>query len=637
MKSPQVIHLKRFVATLFSWVAVTVVLDAGRLDASTAPNVVFVVADDLGIFDLETYGRADQPSPNLDRLAGEGIRFTSAYAGQAICSASRAALMTGKSPARLHLTTYLPGRPDSPAQLLLQPVIRQQLPLEEQTLAEHLRAAGYRNACIGKWHLGETGFSPLEQGFDVYHPGRANTVPGENEGGKGEYDLTREAEAFIEANRERPFFLYVGHNNPHVPLAARAELIERHASAFNPVYAAMIETLDDSVGRLMAKIDSLGLAEQTLFVFTSDNGGLDVLEGAPSPATHNGAFRSGKGGCYEGGTRIPLIVRWKGKIAAARVVAEPVVNTDWLPTLLSIVGKEVPAGLDGRSFDGVLLRAETLPAVPLFWHFPHYTNQGGRPAGAVREGNWKLIEHYEDGHCELFNLQDDSGEQTDLSAEHPARVAELRGKLEGWRRSAAVQQNTVNPAYNGPYAAQLYGKTAALDVTRLSRSATPSDLTAQLEPWRKLMDDAVPRPRRKTPALVSPGAGAVLLHARDAQIRGTKLRYEAEPHKDTLGFWTQTADTAEWQFDLSAPGEFELEALYGCGSQSGGSEVDFRIGAQSRSMVVAETGHFQRFVPTTVGRFTLPAGRHSLSVQPKTRPGAAVMDLRRVTLREAAS
>jgi len=598
------------------------------------PNIVLVNADDLGINDLSCYGRQDQPTPNLDRLAREGMRFTSAYCGQAICSASRAALMTGKAPARLHLTSYLPGRPDSPAQLLLQAPIEQQLPLAETTIAEHLRTAGYTSACIGKWHLGDRGFLPTDQGFDVYHPGKANTQPSDTEGGKGEYDLTTHAEEFLDAHRDRPFFLYVGHNCPHVPLAAKPELVAKHKDAFHPVYAAMIETLDDCVGRLMAKVETLGLAERTLFVFTSDNGGLDVLEGASAPATTNAPYRSGKGGCYEGGLRIPLIVRWTGRVPAGVVTEQLVINTDWLPTLSELVGAQPPADLDGRSFAGLLLEQQKLAARPLFWHFPHYTNQGGRPAGAVREGDWKLIEHYEDGRCELFDLAHDPGEQTDLSAKHAARVAELRGKLEAWRRSVAVQANAANPRFNGGYAERLYGH-PPIDITRLPRTGTALELTERLQPWRTLMDDAIPRPRRKVPSQAEAGAGAVLLHARDAKIHGSKLRYEPEPHKDTLGFWTQPADYAEWEFDLPVAGEFEVQVLYGCGVGSGGSEVEVAVGGAALAMTVQETGHFQRFVPLSPGRVSLKAGRQTLTVRRKSKPGVAVMDLRRVTLRAA--
>src|ERR1043166_5419303 len=290
------------------------------------PNIVFILADDLGIHDLSCYGRKDQPTPHLDRLAQQGMRFTTAYAAASVCSPTRAAIMTGMAPARLKITTFLPGRSDAVSQLLLHPAINQQLPASAPTIAELLRAAGYRTACIGKWHVGGKGAMPTDRGFDFYHAGQALTEPSATEGGKGEYDLTKQAEKFIEDNKDRPFFLYLCHNNPHVVLKAKPELIAKHKDAFNPIYAAMIETLDDCVGRIIAKIDALGLGSDTIIVFTSDNGGLHVLETANTPATFFLRLRGGKGFLYEGGLRIPLIVRWTGKIKADQTIDVPVID-----------------------------------------------------------------------------------------------------------------------------------------------------------------------------------------------------------------------------------------------------------------------------------------------------------------------
>ncbi|HND51543.1 MAG TPA: sulfatase, partial [Pirellulaceae bacterium] len=390
-------------------------------DDARRPNVVLIVADDLGVNDLSCYGRKDQPTPHLDALAASGMRFTSGYCGLSICSASRAALMTGKSPARLHLTTFLPGRADAASQKLLHPTIEQKLPLAELTIAERLKAIGYATACIGKWHLGGQGFGPAEQGFDVVYAGKANTTPSTDEGGKGEFDLTAAAEKFIDEHHQRPFLLYVPHNNPHVPLAAQAERVEKHKNAFNPIYAAMIETLDESVGRIVARLSKHKLTERTLFIFTSDNGGLHILEFPHTPATHNTPFRAGKGYLYEGGLRVPLIMSWPGVIPAGRTADAPVVNCDFTPTLLDICGLPCPEGLDGQSVLNVLRGQPAAPRT-LFWHFPHYTNQGSRPAGAVRQRDWKLIEHYEDGRRELFDLLRDPGETRDLAAEQPERT-----------------------------------------------------------------------------------------------------------------------------------------------------------------------------------------------------------------------
>jgi arylsulfatase A-like enzyme len=462
----------------------------GSADAAPRPNIVFILADDLGIHDLACYGRTEHRTPNLDRLATEGMRFTSAYCAQSICSPSRAAILTGKSPARLHLTTYLPGRPDSSSQKLLHPHIRQQLPLEETTLAEHLKAAGYATACIGKWHLGGKGFQPTDQGFDVYRPGKAVTKPSETEGGKGEYELTRWAEEFMEANRDRPFFLYLAHNSPHIPYSAKTNLVAKNSGALNPVYAAVIETLDDTVGRLLAKVESLGLATNTIVIFTSDNGGLHVPEGPHRTNTHNGPFRAGKGYLYEGGLRIPLIARWPGRIPVGRVVDAPVNNTDWVPTLLDCVGLPRARGIDGESRRDLLLGKSREATRSLFWHFPHYTNQGSQPGGAVREGDWKLIEHYEDGRLELFNLASDVGEQSNLASSEPRRTARMARALASWRRGVGAQTNSVNPEFDSAAHRALY---VDFEPSHFSPATADEAGHARVLEWRRQMNAAVTR------------------------------------------------------------------------------------------------------------------------------------------------
>jgi arylsulfatase A-like enzyme len=589
------------------------------------PNIVFILADDLGINDLACYGRKDHETPNLDRLARQGMRFSSAYAAASICSPTRAAILTGKSPARLHLTTFLPGRPDRPSQLLLHPVINQQLPARVQTLADLLKEAVYRSACIGKWHLGGKGSLPTDRGFDLYHPGQALTEPSATEGGKGEYDLTAHAEKFIEDNKGRPFFLYLAHNNPHVVLRARPELIEKHKNAFNPIYAAMIETLDDCVGRIVARLEALGLAENTIIIFTSDNGGLHVLESPHTPATYNRPWRAGKGFLFEGGVRVPLIVRWSGKIKAGQTIDTPVISTDWTPTLLALAGVGSQVAYDGVDFSELLTRNKAPPPRALYWHQPHYTNQGGKPAGAIRDGDWKLIEHYETGACELFHLGKDPGETTDLGASQPARLAELRGKLEKWRRDMGAQSNSANPQYNGKLAQAI----ARTDVSSIAWDETATAMAPKMQAWRALMDQG--------PKKASPGAGAVLLHARDATVHGSKLHYEGAPHKDTLGSWVRKDDWVEWSFTAPGTGTFAVKLLQGCGQGSGGAKIEIAVGGQKLTTTVVETGHFQRFMPIQGGMVKLTAKEsYTLSVRALTKPGAAVMDLRRVTVKAAA-
>ncbi|MBX3442047.1 MAG: sulfatase [Planctomyces sp.] len=465
---------------------VCVCLVAVRPADAAPPNVVLIFADDLGINDLRCDGRQDHVTPNLDRLASQGARFTSAYCSMSICSASRAGLLTGKSPARLHLTTFLPGRPDTPAQRLLHPVIPQQLALEEQTLAERLRELGYATACVGKWHLGGPGHLPTDQGFDEYFPGQSDTRPGPDEGGKGEYGLTRRAIEFIESHREKPFFLYLPHNNPHVVLAARPELIEKHREAFNPVYAAMVETLDDSVGLLLDALDRNGLAENTIVIFTSDNGGLHVLETPNTPATHNTPWRAGKGYLYEGGLRVPQIVRWPGRIAP-QTVDWPMVHADWLPTLLEWCGGAAPEGIDGVSIAGALTSGAPPAERAFCFHFPHYTNQGGRPAGSIRRGDWKLVAHYETGRVELFDLSQDPGEGDDIAAVNVDRAAALHDELTAWRDAVGAQLNVPNPAFDPALAEPI----DAFDPSRVRAGRTAAEMAPLFEDWRDAMNAAV--------------------------------------------------------------------------------------------------------------------------------------------------
>jgi arylsulfatase A-like enzyme len=462
--------------------------------APDRPNILFILCDDLGISDLHCYGRQDHHTPNLDRLAQQGIRFTSAYCAQPICSASRAAILTGKAPARLHLTTYLPGRPDYSSQKVLQAEIEMQVPLSEKMLPQYFKDAGYTCGAFGKWHVGEAGFGPVEHGFDSYHSGQANTTPSATEGGKGEYDLTAAAESFMEMNRDRPFLVYLAHNSPHIPYKAQPRRIAANATAFEPVYAGVIETLDDTVGRLLAKLESLKLADRTIVIFTSDNGGLHVPEGPHPKVTYNDPYRAGKGFVYEGGMRVPLIVRWPGHVPVGEVLDDPVINTDWVPTLLEMAGRPVPPGLDGESLALLLTGRGPAPQRRLFWHFPHYTNQGSRPCGAMREGHWMLVEYYDEERVELYNLSADPGESRDLAAQEPARAAAMRAALATWRKSVNAQENAPNPDFDPAKFRELY-----LDVDA-SRFDPPKASAADWEKmwqWRKRMDSAKPVAKKK--------------------------------------------------------------------------------------------------------------------------------------------
>ncbi|MFN7927351.1 MAG: sulfatase [Blastocatellia bacterium] len=444
------------------------------------PNIVLVLIDDYGWADTGCYGSTYHRTPNIDRLATRGMRFTDAYAAAPVCSPTRAALMTGKHPARLHLTDWLPGRGDNPMQKLARPVIRQELPLAENTLAEALQQAGYVTAHIGKWHLGGAGFAPEQQGFVLNiagdHTGTplsyfapfqrdGHWMPKLENAPAGEYlpdRLTTEAERFIEQHKDKPFFLYLPHYSVHIPMKAKAELIAKYRALpkpergqNNPVYAAMVESMDESIGRVQRKLEQVGIAENTVFIFTSDNGGLSVPEGPDTPATTNAPLRAGKGYLYEGGLRVPLIIAWPQRIKAGSVSHTPVYSADLFATALAIAGVGNTTGVDGVSLLPLLTQKGRLNRAALYWHYPHYSNQSinaghfDQPGAALRQGRYKLIEFYQDNHVELYDLQNDLGEQHDLAAQRPRVAAQMRQKLAAWRQAVGAQMMTLNPAYRG--------------------------------------------------------------------------------------------------------------------------------------------------------------------------------------------
>jgi arylsulfatase A-like enzyme len=464
-------------------------LAATESPAVKPPNILFILCDDLGINDLHCYGRAEHNTPHLDRLAEQGMRFTSAYASQAICSPSRAGLLTGLNPARLHVTDWIPGRPNAVSQRVLQAEMTMRVPLTICMMPRYFREAGYATGLFGKWHLGKTP-GPAEHGFEVVHnpADDKNTTPDETEGGKAEYELTNEVIRFMRANRERPFFAFLSHYTPHTPYAARESLVKKNSGAFEPVYAALIETLDDSVGLLLSELKALGLEENTIMVFTSDNGGLHVPESSHERITHNTPFRAGKGFTYEGGQRVPLIVRWPGHIPADRVVDAPVNNVDWLPTFLELASLKIPDGLDGVSF-AKGLAGGAFPERPLFWHYPHYSNQGGRPSGAMRDGEWMLIEFYDDGHLELYNLAADPGQKNNLAAKEPERAAAMKAALAGWRTANHAQSNAPNPDFNEAEFRRVY---VDADAGTFDPLTADDAAWAKIRNWRKDMNRLAP-------------------------------------------------------------------------------------------------------------------------------------------------
>lgn len=452
------------------------------------PNIVFFLADDLGQRDLGAYGSTFYETPNLDQMARDGARFTDAYAACPVCSPTRASILTGQWPQRTGVTDYI-GAPTTPEQWKrntksLPALYTDRLALDAPTLAKAMKKAGYATFFAGKWHLGPEGWWPENQGFDINkggvdkggpYGGKRYFSPYGNprltDGPDGEHltdRLATETAKFIEANKDRPFFAYYSFYDVHTPLMAREDLRKKYEekrsrlglsdkwaregerdvrlTQDHVIYAAMVEAMDLAVGKVLAKLDELGLRENTLVIFTSDNGGLSTSEGWP---TSNLPLRGGKGWIYEGGIREPLIVRWPGVVKPGTVVSTPVSSPDFFPTLLEAAGAKPQPGqiLDGTSVLPVL-KGGTLPERPLFWHYPHYGNQGGAPAAAVRSGDWKLIEWLEDGRTELFNLAQDIGEQTDLAEKEPQRAARLREELHAWQKQVGAKYPALNPNYN---------------------------------------------------------------------------------------------------------------------------------------------------------------------------------------------
>lgn len=467
--------MKRLWISLFISFAALLNADATVFAApSTAKNVVLILIDDLGWKDLGCYGSDYYKTPNIDRLAAEGMRFTDAYAACNVCSPSRAAILTGKYPARMLLTQWLPsGRWDAKKYPMHEGRYVSNLPLEEVTLAEALREADYRTGFIGKWHLGtETYYYPRHQGFDVNVAGRDYGAPGSYfypfegkwkipttgqtlmkespiSGKPGDYlvdRLAEEAERFLRESAEGPFFLMLSHYAVHTPLQAKADIeggyakIDPQQRQGKPAYAAMVQSVDDSVGRVMRTLEDLEIADETLVLFTSDNGGF-------AKATDNSPLRANKGSNYEGGIRVPLIIKWPGKTLPGSVSGEPVIGTDFYPTILDALGhpSRPHQHQDGMSLVPVLAGDGKLNREAIYWHYPHYNQHPQSfPSGVVRSGRWKLIEAYETGEAMLFDLRDDIGEQKNLAASHPDKVTALSGLLKEWRQSVGADPMRPN-------------------------------------------------------------------------------------------------------------------------------------------------------------------------------------------------
>lgn len=456
-------------------------LAACSLESCTArryqkPNILYINIDDLGWRDVGFMGSDFYETPNLDRLADQGMVFTNAYAPASNCAPSRACCMSGQyTPRHGVFTVGNSERGNARTRKLIPTPNRIDLPDEQITIAEALKAAGYRTIHLGKWHLGD---DPCTQGFDIniggshagaphsyFSPYRNANLP---DGPAGEHlpeRLTDEAIRFLEERSDRPFFMSFAMYSVHTPLQAPKETIARYKAKpaspgqSNATYAAMIEHMDTSVGRLLAKLDELGLAENTLVLFTSDNGGVAKI-------SSQAPLRAGKGAYYEGGIREPMILRWPGITQSGSICEVPVHGVDFFPTFLDAAGVTVPQGklLDGVSFLPLLTGRGTFAERALFWHFPIYLqnygrNEGNRdplfrtrPGSAVRLGQWKLHEYFEDGGLELYNLETDLGETTNLAAGHPEKVKQLHDLLKQWRKKTNAPVPTQpNPKYDAAF------------------------------------------------------------------------------------------------------------------------------------------------------------------------------------------
>ncbi len=442
------------------------------MNAKTRPNILFIFADDFGWSQLGCYGSTFYETPNIDRLARQGMKFNDAYAACPVCSPTRASIMTGRYPARLHLTDFIAGG-NYPNEKYTQPEWQKYLPLEEVTIAEVLKTAGYATASFGKWHLsitkkppGSLPYNPDKQGFDesfvTYKPS-SETDP-ESDAHNVEA-ITDKSLDFLDRHKDHPFFLYVTHNTIHAPVLGKMKLVEKYKNKpgsdrpeNNPVLGAMIEELDDSVGRLLKKLEDLKLSDKTIVVFFGDNGGLE-RDAKQTP------LRSGKANLYEGGIREPLIVRWPGVVKPSSTCSEPVISVDFFPTFVEILGlkNRITNTIDGVSLLPLLTQTSPLSPRAIYWHYPHYHSSSIGPCGAVRAGNYKLIEWYDETICgpgnelELYNLKEDIGERNNLAGEMPDKTRELKKMLTAWRSHVNAQMLTPNPNYD-PNKAKKSGK-----------------------------------------------------------------------------------------------------------------------------------------------------------------------------------
>ena len=461
------------------WVAACLLASATSAFAQgTKPNIILILADDLGWADLGCYGNKFNETPNIDRLAREGLRFTQFYAGP-VCSPTRTNLQSGQDQARFGITQHIPGH-RRPYARLIDPVLPRELPLQVETFAERLGAAGYQTGYFGKWHLGGDGFGPTQQGWKTAHETQGHTQPASatrpTPQRTAEY-LTDRAVDFIAQHRAQPFLLQVSHYAVHIPLSTTPELEKKFAAKprqpgypSNPLYAGLLAELDASVGRIVAAVAAAGLAENTLIVFLSDNGGIEH-EQSGRVVTSNQPLRGEKGTLYEGGVRIPALARWPGTIPAGHVSATPAITHDLYPTFVELGRATLPTTQpqDGVSLAALLRNpAAALPRDTLYWHLPHYHHS--TPASSLRRGDWKLIEFFEGNVLELYDLAADPAEENNLALWEPARARDLHAALVAWRTQVGARLPVPNPQHDPARATELAGGAGP---KRKSKSAAP--------------------------------------------------------------------------------------------------------------------------------------------------------------------
>jgi arylsulfatase A-like enzyme len=448
---------------------VFLILCSFSLQAQKTPNIIYILTDDLGYTDLSCYGNPFNETPNIDSLAIGGVKFMSCYASSPICSPSRAAIMTGIHPARLQLTNFLIGnRIDSNSTIAPAPW-KPFLAASELTFPEVLKTYNYNTGMVGKWHLGSgLGQTPWEQGFDSAKMIGKNGLDYYNysifensfqqewtDDGKHYLTdkLTNYAKDFIKIqSSEKPFYLYLAYSAPHVFIIPRGDKLKKYFlkylkfdGKYNPYYAAMLESVDDGVGEIMTLLKEKGLDENTIVIFTSDNGGLGMPELGPTP-TNLEPLRAWKGHNYEGGIRIPMIASWPAGLPKNNVSDQYFANVDHAETLLDLIGRPKDLSSDGQSMKSLFLKPnEASERGPIFWHYPHFSNQMGRPSAAVRNGDWKLVEFYETDNTELYNLSKDIGEHEDLSDQFPEKSKELFALLKNWRIEVKANMPVPNP------------------------------------------------------------------------------------------------------------------------------------------------------------------------------------------------